>query len=191
MKKLLKSLILIILTVSIAVSIVGCGKVTENEATDIVKGLVTNAYVLNEVYYGKGINYKDTGNPNDLYMPAYENEKFALKNKLVKRTYEVFSQSYAESLIDLAFGGVQSEINQNSVMPRYMILDDENETWIYVNTDYEPLVEEIAEYDFTTIDIVKISRKFIEATIKTTKNEEVKVTIVKESSGWRLDSATC
>ena len=191
MKRFLKSLTLFMLIASLAISIIGCGKVTQDEACKIIEKLVTDAYELNEVYYGKGISYKDTGNPNDLYMPAYENEKFALKNKLVKRTYEVFSQTYAKSLIDLAFGGVQSEINQGSFMARYMILDEEKETWIYVNTDYDPLVEEIAKYDFNTMEIIKISRRFIECTIKTTKNEEVKITVVKETDGWRLDSATC
>ncbi|MBQ8145431.1 MAG: hypothetical protein IJ039_01480 [Clostridia bacterium] len=191
MIKLIKSFSLIILIAILALSIVGCGKVTENEALNIIEVLIKDAYELNEIYYGSGIKHKDSGNPNDLYMPAYENEKYALKNKLVERTYEVFSESYAESLIGLAFGGAQSEINQGSIQPRYMTLDDKYDGWIYVNIDYEPLVEKVAEYDFNSIKIVKISRRFIEATIKTTENDEVKVTVVRESMGWRLDSATC
>lgn len=191
MKKAIKVISLIMLIATLAISVIGCGKVSEDEALTIIEGLIKDAYELNEVYYGKGISYKNSGNPNDLYMPTYENDKFALKNKLVKRTYEVFSQSYAESLISLAFGGAQSEINQGSIQPRYITLDDDPQGWILVNTDYEPLVKKVAEYDFTTINIIKISRRFIEATIKTTENDEVKVTIVKEEMGWRLDSATC
>ena len=191
MKRIIKLTSLIMLIAILAISIIGCGKVSENEAHEIIKSLITDAYELNEIYYGDGIVYKDSGNPNDLYMEAYENEKYALKNKLVERTYEVFSETYAESLIGLAFGGVQSEINQGSIQPRYMTLDDDPKGWIFVNTDYEPLVKEVARYDFTTISIIKISRRFIEATIKTTKNEEVKVTMVNEGRGWRLDSATC
>lgn len=191
MKRIIKFASVIMLIAILAISVIGCGKLSENEAKKAIKDLINDAYELNEIYYGKGIVYKDSGNPNDLYMQAYENEKYALKNKLVERTYEVFSETYAESLIGLAFGGAQSEINQGSIQPRYMTLEDKYDGWIFVNTDYEPLVEKVAEYDFNTINIIKISRRFIEATIKTTKNEEVKVTIVNEGNGWRLDSATC
>ncbi len=191
MKKIIKSFSLIVLIAILALSTVGCKRVSEDEALIIIESLIRNAYELNEIYYGKGIKYRESGNPNDLYMSAYENEKYAQKNKLVERTYEVFSESYAQSLISLAFGGVKSEINQGSIQPRYMTLEDKYDGWIFVNTDYEPLVERVAEYDFNTLSIIKISRRFIEATIKTIENDEVKVTVVNEGRGWRLDSATC
>ena len=89
----------------------------------------------------------------------------------------------------MAFNGVQSEINQNSVMSRYMVQSDDD--YLYVNKDYEPVVEKVAEYNYDTIVVTKVSGRFIEATIETTGGEVVEVTLVNEKSGWRLDSYTC
>ena len=73
-------------------------------------------------------------------------------------------------------------------MSRYSIFDDEG--LIYVNKNYEALIEQVRTYNFENIEITKISRRFVEANIFTTDNEKVKVVLVKENNEWRLDSAT-
>ena len=52
---------------------------------------------------------------------------------------------------------------------------------------------EVAKYDYSTTEIIKNSKRFIIAKIKTTnleKNEYVEITLINEENGWRIDSAT-
>ena len=195
-----------ILIAVMAISLVGCGP-EESEAKALVKDLVSRSEELNEIYFGKGLRYKDTGNSNDVYLPVDEKEKYTQKSKLVTATRKVFSSDYASSIINMAFNGVQSEINQNSVISRYMVMSDEsNYDILYVNKSYEPLVNKLPEYDFDTIVITKTSSRFVEATIEAMvevteqtetgpvtqmKKMTIDVTLVLEDDGWRLDSATC
>ena len=187
----------IILIALLAVSMVGCKGPEEEEAKAIVKDLVSRSVVLNEIYFGKkGMEYRDTGNPNDIYMPVLETEKFVLKSKLVEETRAVFTLTEANSIIDMAFNGVQSEINQNSVLARYMVLADDD--WLYINKKYEYPFECLTQYNYDTINITYSSSKFIEATIEGIREEngEIKTVLVEvelalEENGWRLYSSTC
>ena len=188
--KLIKSAVSLMLIAVLAVSIVGCGcsKISEDEAYTVLKDLIERSYVLNVIYYGEGLKYRDSGNPNDEYGMVLETESYILRSSLEKETREVFTQTYADSIINMAFLGVQSAINQNSVMPRYVTMGDDD--LIYVNKNYKPVVQEIAQYDYKTLKITKISRRFIEAEIKTTKGINVDVVLVNENGAWRLDSGT-
>lgn len=187
-KTLIKISLLAMLIVILAVSLVGCGKISEDEAKGYVKDLVEKSYSLNDIYFGKGLVYNDSGNPNDSYMVVNVNERYITKNALIIATRQVFSQTYAQSLIDGAFSGYGSPINQNSVVARYAIYDEEG--LIYVNKNYEALIEQVRTYNFDNIEITKISRRFVEANIYTNENEKVEVVLVKENGEWRLDSAT-
>ena len=205
MKKILIISMLAMLAVLVTVGLAGCGcGVEEEEAILLVEDLVSRSHKLNVVYFEKGIQYEPSGNSNDVYLRALVTEEFVLKSKLLEETRKVFSQSYAQSIIDMAFGGVQSEINQNSIMSRYSVLLDDD--WIYVNKDYVPLVNCLPEYDFSTISIKKTSFRFIEATIEAVadfkviteqgtvierKKTTIDVVLTYEDGEWRLDSATC
>lgn len=186
----------IILIAILAVSMVGCGGPEEAEAKAIVKDLVESSLELNEIYFGKkGLNYRDSGNPAETYLPVLETEKYVFKSKLVEATYKVFCEDYADSIIKMAFSGAQSEINQNSVKSRFMLIGDDD--WLYINKDYEYPIEHFTEYDFSTIKIDYISGSFIDATIegkrmtdKGYENVTVDISLVNEDNGWRLQDAT-
>ena len=199
MKRVFTVFLTTILIAILAISLVGCAP-EEGEALAIAKDLIYRSIELNEIFFcKKGIAYKETGNSNDIYMPVLETEKYILKSKLVEATRSVFSYSYADSIISMAFNGVQSEINQNSVQSRFMVMGEDD--MLYVNKNYEYVVENCTEYDYDTIKITYISGSFIEATIKGVRTSEkdgelvketvtVEVTIINESDGWRLNSAT-
>lgn len=189
LKQIVKSAISILLIATMAVGMVGCSKVTEDEAVSLVKDLVSRSYDLNVVYYGEGLKYKDSGNSNSIYMPVYETEKFMLRSVLINETRAVFSETLAQSLIDMSFNGIASEINQNAIQARYIVYGDDD--MIYVNKDYVPVVDKVATYRYDNIEITKISKRFIEANIYTSDNELVEVTLIKENNEWRLDSITC
>ena len=189
MQKQIKIALSIVLIVIMAVSMVGCGKATEDEAVSLVKDLVSRSYDLNVVYYGQGLKYRDDGNSSSIYKPVLETEKFILKSALLKETRAVFSEGLSMSLISMAFTGIASEINQNAIQARYIVYGDDD--MIYVNCEYEPVVEAVAVYNYDTIEITKISRRFIEASIYTSDNQLVEITLIKENGEWRLDSITC
>lgn len=195
MKRIFTVFASIILIALMAIGMVGCGP-EEAEAKELVKDLVSRSLELNDIYFGKsGLNYVDSGNPNDIYMRVLETEKYVLKSDLIEATYKVFSQSYATSIITMAFNGAQSEINQNSVQARYMVMGDDD--WLYINRNYEYVYETGTEYDFDTIVITYTSLNFVEATVSGKYMTEdgyvdtvVNVTLVREDDQWRLNSAT-
>lgn len=189
LKRFFRVILSTVLIAVMAIGTVGCGKVKEDEAVSMVKDLVSRSYNLNVVYFGEGLDYIDSGNPNDVYMQVKETEMYILRSKLISDTYSVFSETYAKSLVDMAFNGVASEINKDSVQARYMVRGDDD--LLYVNKNYESVVDEVAIYDLNTVEITKISRRFIEANIKTVKGKTVEVILIKENGNWRLDSATC
>lgn len=195
MKRIFTAIASIILIAVMAIGMVGCGP-EEEEAKALVEDLVSRSLELNDIYFGKkGLKYIDSGNPNDIYMRVSETEKYALKSELIKATNKVFSQSYASSIIDMAFNGVQSEINVGSAQSRFMVMGDDD--WLYVNKDYDYIYENGTEYDYSTIEITYTSSKFVEATIsgkymtdKGYVDTVVDITLVCENDEWRLNSAT-
>ena len=188
-KGIVKAILALMLVTVIAFSIVSCGAPDDETAISLVKDLVEKSYELNEIYFGQGLKYRDSGNPNDIYMPVLETEKYILKTRLLEKTREVFSESLSYSIIDMAFNGVASEINQNSVQSRYMVMSDDD--LLYVNKNYEPVVDKVARFDYTSVVLTKVSGRFIVANIKTVDGEKISVTLVNERNGWRLDSYTC
>lgn len=196
MKRFFAIFLSIILIATLVISMVGCGGPEEAQAKAIVIDLVERSYELNDIYFGKkGLNYRDSGNPAEMYLPVLETEKYYLKSKLEKATREVFCEDYADSIINLAFRGAQSEINQNSVKSRFMLMEDDD--WLYINKEYEYPIEYFTEYDFSTIEITYISGSFIDATIKGKRMTDngyesvsVDISLVNEDNGWRLQDAT-
>ena len=115
-KGIVKAILALMLVTVIAFSIVSCGAPDDEAAISLVKDLVEGSYELNEIYFGSGLKYRDSGNPNDVYMPVLETEKYILKTRLLEKTREVFSESLSYCIIDMAFNGVAREINQNTVL---------------------------------------------------------------------------
>lgn len=196
MKRIFTVFAAIILIATIAVSMVGCGGPEEAEAKAIVKDLIEKSYEINEIYFGKkGLKYRDSGNPAEMYLPVLETEKYYLKSKLEEATRLVYCKEYADSIIHLSFTGVQSPINLNSVSSRFAY--DYDDDWIRINKNYEYPNEYFTEYDFSTMEITYISGNVIDVTIKGKimsdegyKNVTVNLSLVNEENGWRLKDPT-
>ena len=196
MRKFLTVFASILLIAIMVVSMVGCGGPEEAEAKAIVKDLVEKSYEINEIYFGKkGLDYRDSGNPAEMYLPVLETEKYFLKSKLENATRLVYCEDYADSIIELSLTGIQSPINVDSVKSRFAYVHDDD--WLYINKDYDYPLEYFTEYDFSTMEIKYISGSFIDATIKgkrmTDKGYEdvtVNISLVNEDNGWRLQNPT-
>lgn len=187
MKKIFKITLLIILTAIMVVSMVGCKEVDNTTARAIVNMLVEQAYELNDIYFGDGLEPIVDDETNDLYVPVNSNSNFTTKVELIERTREIFSSSYSSSMIEIAFEGEGGAIGSSAVYARYI----EYEGYLSVRRDIKGI--EVAKYDFTTTEILKNSKKFIVAKIKTTDTDKpqfVEITLINEENGWRIDSAT-
>ena len=179
----IKSLLSLLLVIVMIFSLVSCEKkVEEKDALELVKNLVAESYELNEVLYGKGLTYLEVQD-NDKYAPVDPNEKYLTVFSLKEKMREVYSSSYATSLINYLFT-YHSGVYGEGIFPRYY----ERGGYIVVLKDYE--AKDITEYNYDTVKIEKIKRKEIKATIMSVDNETVEIMLVKEVNGWRLDSPT-
>lgn len=187
MRKYLRSFICLILALTFALSLVSCdNKVSNEEALEMVKKFLDESYELNEIYYGKGLDYQknEDGEYNNIYSPVLRNQPYVTESILRAKTQDVFSASLANSIISYHFNLTQG-VAGGSNYPRYFTGSD---GYLTVYRDYK--VIDITEYDYSTIEIKKIKRKEIKATVVSTENEIVDVVLVLEKDGWRLDSIT-
>ena len=185
-----KRIISIILLLALCLCIFGCS-INQNSkraisAKAIFNYLVSSSYELNVIFFGEGLEHHEVEN-GELYAPVLSSEKYTTQEELESVAAEIFSSNYTESIINTAFIGNQGGITGTVNFARYI----ESYGCLTARVDYEPI--KIAEYDFSTTEITKISRKFIQGKIMTTnfdKNEYVEITLINEDNGWRIDSAT-
>lgn len=185
--KLFVKMMSLILIVIFAVSITGCNKMSDSEAKVLVNTLVNESYELNVIYFGEGLKPQIPENESDLYAPVQGSSNYTAKLPLVERTREIFSSDYASDIIKTAFEGEAGAVGTTAVFARYI----EFEGYLSVMRNIEGI--EVAKYDFSTTEIVKVSSRFIVAKIKTSNlenNQFVEITLINEENGWRIDSAT-
>ncbi len=188
----MKRKILCVLTVFVVLlalaTLTSCsGKVSEEEAVAEVTRLVKESYELNVIYFGDGLPYEDDGDERNLYAPVAEDAAFTTKEALTYKTRTVFSKDYAASMIETAFqGGVAP--NGSTLYARYIVSSDGKLT-VYKNI--EGIEKEVNEYDYSTVTVTKISKRFIKANITSTDGDVVEVTLVNQDGEWRIDDTTC
>lgn len=187
MKNIVKAILLAVLAALMLASMVGCKEVSNSTAINIVNNLVQQSYELNVIYFGEGMEAQEIENESDLYAPVRGNSNYTSKLALMEKTRQIFSEAYSSNMIELAFEGEAGAIGSSAVYARYI----EFEGYLFVRRDIDGI--EVAKYDFTTTKILKNSKKFIIAKIKTKntdKPEYVEITLINEKNGWRIDSAT-
>lgn len=186
MKNILKATFCLIMILTLSFPLISCGGMGDSEAKAIVKELVEKSTVVNEVLYGKGMDYEKSldGKYQTMYSRVTDDAPFKTRKALEKEIKSIFTASYANSLLNHAFT-LTVGIYGNSSYPRYQEGSDEVLT---VMRDYE--AREITVYNFDTIVIEKATKNKIVATIMSTENEKVYVYLINELDGWRLDSAT-
>lgn len=181
----------------------GCQKkLTEEEATLKVAELVEASYELNEIVFGEGLEYIETEeSKNTRYALVKENDKYNSKYDIEVAINKVFSVKYSTTMKNTAFEGQSGAVGGTGVPARYI----ENKQGFLVlkektvhdeSIDGEKLDEgyfsiDVLKYDTSTIEIKKISRRFIEAYVTSLGGEQtILVTLILEENGWRIDSPT-
>ena len=206
MTKINKNIIRAVTVVLVLIFILGLTsctkKLSEDEAIAKVSELIDASYELNEIVFGKGLEYIETEeSKNTKYALVKENDKYNSINDIKQEIYKVFSEQYTITLENTAFKGQSGAIDGTRVPARYIensqgflvlkektVHEDENED-DKLNDGYYSI--EVLKYDTSTIEIKKISRRFIEAYITSVDgNETILVTLILEENGWRIDSPT-
>ena len=203
-KKLLR-LACIAFVCIITLGLTGCTKkLSEEEAKYQVATLVEASYELNEIVFGKGLEYIEIEEfKNAKYALVKENDKYNSINDIRIAINKVFSEDYSFIMKTTAFVGQSGGVDLTSVPPKYIendqgflvlkndiVLDGD----ININGDKQEISYngfKVNKYDTSTIEIKKISRRFIEAYITSVDGEQtILVTLILEENGWRIDSPT-
>ena len=186
MKKISKILLCLIMIFTLTFPLISCGGMEEAEAKVLVEEIVKRSVNLNEILYGKGMEYEksEDGKYSTIYSRVKDDAPFKTRKELEKEIKEVFTAAYANSLVSHAFTLTTGLFGENSY-PRYQEGSDKVLT---VMRDYK--AREITQYNFDTIKIEKCRKNKIVATILSTENELVEIYLIREVNGWRLDSAT-
>ncbi|MGM9665136.1 MAG: hypothetical protein ACI3XX_01185 [Eubacteriales bacterium] len=188
-RKILCVLTSLVLLLALATLTSCSDKVSKEEAAAEVTRLVKESYELNVIYFGEGLPYTEDTEDEDgknLYAPVAEDASFVTKEALTYKTRTVFSKDYAASMIETAFqGGVAP--NGSVLYARYIVSSDGKLT-VYKNI--KGIEKEVNEYDYSTVTITKISKRFIKANITSTGGKVVEVILINQDGEWRIDSPT-
>ncbi len=200
------SIALLLLTILSVVGFSGCTKkLTKDEATAKVSELVEASYELNVIVFGEGLEYIETEeSKNSRYALVKENDKYNSIKDIRDAIEKVFSEDYSKVMETTAFVGIKGAVDGTVIPERYIensvgFLVLKNDIALDGEVDIEGGKDEIEysglkvrKYDSSSIEIKKISRRFIEAYITSIDGSEtILVTLILEENGWRLDSPTC
>lgn len=201
MGKIKRIISLVFATLLVALTISACGcvkKVSEDEAKALIKNLVDASYELNVAIY-EGLPYYERSDAiGSLYAPVTDGAGFKSINDMRVAIRKVFSEDYSSVLEALAFDGQDGASFGYHNQPRY--IDKEGELFVlreFYETEFDSDKYgeydgvKVQKYDTSYIEIVKISKRFIEGKIKSIdKGTEITVTLILEKGEWRLDSPT-
>ncbi len=182
-------------------------KYDEAEVISEAKVLLEKSNLLNEIYYGRGIEYLSGINDNGYYSeasPLYlDRAGFKTVDELKRKTEEVFSVRYCLNLYEVAFEGVLDDVGEIIYMSRYYqkYVDDLpalGPECIMVYTRYEPLFTSKVEYDCDTVRVNDVKKETLYLSVMATvtspegksQQREIRFTMFEENGGWRLDSST-
>lgn len=203
----MKKIIALILAVASVLSLASCDRsYNEEEVRAAAEELVEKAIVLNEIFYGKGIDFdRDENTSNGAY---YEASSYYVRNIGIETVEDlkdmalgVFSEDYAE----LIFSTVLSPVTDDSYiygMARYYQKTDavtgENIA-IMVYSEANVYLTDKMEYDYSSIEVTgsKGERVYFNISVKVTDSETDEehimtrsIALIEEEGGWRIDSPT-
>lgn len=177
------------------ISFVSCASApTEDEAIEIIENLLPRTYLLNEIYFGAGMDYIDDGSEGR-YMPVSDDSPYLTEEELRTATEAVFSSDYCEAIFDIYLTGYSDDDTGSIIYARYYEYGDR----LYIDTEAEVLVSFERTYDLESVEITSISSRFIVFTTQSyldgTADEVIEITITSEKSDdgetiWRINSAT-
>ena len=203
MKRLVK-VICLLLIVAMLPALVSCDRsYDEAEVKSAASKLISASLFLNEIYYGEGIKYLENSERNNgVYCeadPAFLLDcDFKTLSQLKTKTKEVFSEAHSERMFKGSFSGTFTQSGGSSMARYYQQYDNlGNPQYMMVYSEYEDMLKGDAIYDLEGIKVLGAEGEIVYVSVdveisydgKTQKNT-IKVGLIEEESGWRLNSPT-
>ncbi len=175
MKKIAAFLLLTVVLVMLS----GCEKgPTDEEAKEIVAGLVEKSYEFNVIYFGEGMPAEADSDEDYVgyYSRLTDDAPYLTEAELREATLGVYTEKYASVLFQTFLSGINDPDTGGVVYARYV----ENGDRLTKMVDYEPFVEKQRTYDLENITIDRSKPDEIKATLKSfiDGKEDVDVTLI-------------
>ena len=198
----MKKILSLFLAVLLLFSLISCTKeknrsYDKSEVEAAARDLIERSEILNEIFWGDGISYiEDDNYRNGQYYPA---DPLYLKRidvesitDLIALTGSVFSLDYTESICESTMASSVGNYGM-AVYVRYY----QGEDHIMVYTACKPLLTDKVEYDLSSVTATgsKGERVYVNLSVNVTRDDtsqtrEIKVALIEEENGWRIDSPT-
>ena len=169
----------------------------ETEVKAAAELLIKESAPLNDVFWGAGIEYEEDFNyKNGFYYPAKTEsvEKLGIStlDGLKKKTEAVFSKGYCDSIYKTVFTSYGDEDDLLGYARYYQGIDR-----IMVYSKANVLLADKVEYHYGTLSVLGSEEKtvFVTISVTVTRGEKsqtqiIKVGLLEEESGWRIDTPT-
>ena len=205
MKKIF--LLLLIIAVSVG-ALASCGekKYNEDEVKAAAKTLIESSATLNEIYWGDGIPHNDDKSTSDgVYYEAefvyHHHMGFDNISELQAMTEKTFSKSYSQSIYSTILQSIQDgdkAIILSRYYQKYSAKDGKTPESIMVNSEWKKIFLDDVTYDYESIKVIGSEEETVYVTLNATVQRvgyapqvrEIRVSLVEEDGGWRIDSPT-
>ena len=202
--KRLLSLVLILITVFSLFFMTSCNRrYDEAEVISATEALLRRAEMLNEVYYGDGIQYLDIGHTEGYYHEAdpihLATLGFTTIEQLKSLTLETFTVGYSNQIFGTKLSMIEDEEGIQEMTRYYQKYDTSDiltPVCIMVYKNAKKTLRSDIEYDYSTIRVTGVKRQtvFVTVTAEVTNDEgksqlvDIELDLIEEDDGWRIDN---
>ena len=195
----------ILITVLSLLTFVSCGdkKYDEENVKNVARELISSSVVLNDIFWGKGLPYTvDRDTADGSYYEAdfaYHKELgFETLDELMTIAGKTFSKEQCSVIESTVLSSINVGDETMNLSRYYQKVLDGKPVCIMVNSLTENLIIGEAVYDLDSIEVIGSEKDTVFVTVKATityKDYEpqirtVRVALVEEDAGWRIDSPT-
>ena len=197
-------LVSVLLLVVLILPLTSCNRsYDEQEVLENAEALLKKAEILNKVYYGNGIEYTTSGFVDGYYYEAnplhLEKLGFTTVEELKNLTLETFTDGYANQIFQTKLTMIQDESGIQEMTRYYQKYDSVNlltPVCIMVYSKAKIILKDEISYDYSTLRVSGVKRDTVYVSVDATVvNEEgktqdvtVKLDLIEESYGWRIDN---
>ena len=203
----MKKLLSLIIIISILTLLVSCNRKYDEEVVRVeAERLIRASENLNEIFWGRGIDYIEGTNTADGYYreasySALKKFGFTTIKELEELTRATFSESYADSVLATTTSSIIDEDGIQFLARYYQKYTDETYTepeCIMVYTQVKPLLLDEVEYFYDSLRVTHSKKKtvFVEIDCKVvredgkTQTKTLEIGLVEEENGWRISTPT-
>ena len=198
----MKRLIALILTLSLAVAVtVGCDRsYDEGEVRAAAVDLLEKSKLVNEIFYGEGIEYDESSTVTvGNYYPASEEYLSAIgisgEAGLKELTKGVYTDGLCEIIFSTKFSSVWDD-DRNVALRRYFDKTVGGKTYLMVNSAATVNFDNEIEYLYETLTVLGADGEYINIELDVlltnrvgeTRTATVEFTLLEENDGFRLDT---